>query len=153
MRSYMARLGDFQFSLDTAPFQDYQRSSGYRWEEKPRIGRESALQFTGLESETITLTGVIYPHFRGGLGQMEAMRQQAGQGVPLPFIYSSEFVGQYMGRWCIRSIDEGRTVFFEDGKPRRIDFRVTLSKYGDDDSGGPLPNALVGAGALSGGLQ
>ena len=129
MRTYMARLGDFLFGLDTAPFKDLQRTSGYRWEGKNRIGREPAQQFTGLDSDTITLTGVVYPHFRGGLGQIARMRQQAEQGVPLPFIYCSEFVGQYLGRWCIKEIDEGR---------------ISLVKYGDDDNGGPLPSALTG---------
>lgn len=149
----MARLGSFMFGLDTAAFQQLQRTSGYRWEEKNRIGRDPALQFTGTETETITLSGVIFPHFRGGLGQIEQLRQEAGLGQPLPFIYASEYVGQYLGRWCITAISEDRTVFFQDGKPRRIDFQITLKRYGDDGTGGPLPNALAGAvGTLIGGL-
>lgn len=128
----MARLGDFQFGLDTAAFKDLSRTSPYRWEKKDRISREPALQFVGPDTETITLSGVIYPHFRGGLGQIGSLRDQAGLGVPLPFIYASEFAGQFLGQWCIESIEEGRTVFFDDGAPRRIDFQITLRKYGED---------------------
>lgn len=151
MKVYMARLGSFMFGLDTAAFTQLQRVSGYKWEEKNRIGRDPALQFTGTETETITLSGVIYPHYRGGLQQMEQLRQQADRGLPLPFIYASEYAGQYLGRWCVSGITEDRTVFFEDGRPRRIEFQVSLKRYGEDGTGGPLPNAILGAATLLGG--
>lgn len=135
MRTYMARLGGFQFSLDTAAFKELQRASQYRWEIKERINREPALQFVGVGSELVTLSGVIYPHFRGGLRQVAGMRSEASRGTPLPFVYADEFTGQFLGNWCIEEIEEKRTVFFEDGTPRAIEFRIAIRKYGDDDLG------------------
>ena len=132
MRSYMARLGDFMFSIDTAAFQELQRRSSYDWKEVERIGRKPARQFTGPGSDTITLQGVILPHYRGGLGQISRMRVLAGRGEPLPFIYCSEFAGQYLGDWCILDITEGRSVFFHDGAPRKIEFSLTIGEYGED---------------------
>lgn len=132
MRTYMARLGGFTFGLDTAAFQELQRVSTYRWQAKDRIGRRPAQQNTGLGAETITLNGTIYPHWRGGIRQVDALRQEALRGDPLPLIYAFESIGQYCGLWCITSIEEVRTVFFDNGAPRKIDFRLSLVQYGED---------------------
>lgn len=132
MRSYMARLGDFMFSIDTAAFKEMQRRSSYKWNEVERIGRKPARQFSGPGSDTITLQGVILPHYRGGLGQIARMRDLAGAGLALPFIYCDQQVGQYLGDWCILEITEGRSVFFQDGAPRKIEFSITIGEYGED---------------------
>lgn len=128
----MAQLGAYTFALDTAAFQSLQRQTEYRWQAQSRIGREPAQQFLGVGDDTIQLAGVVYPAFRGGLGQVGDMRAQAALGVPLPLIYAVESVGQYAGLWVIKSISEERTVFFSDGTPRRIEFRVSLASYGED---------------------
>lgn len=130
--SYMARLGAYQFALDTAAFQQLQRTTAYRWQTQKRIGRAPAAQFTGQDDDVIELSGVIYPQFRGGMGQLGLMRGQAGQGQPLPLIYSFEGQGQYCGLWCITKITETRTVFFKTGAPRKIEFQISLLAYGED---------------------
>lgn len=132
MRTYMARLGSFSFGIDTAAFQELQRVSTYRWQAQNRIGRKPAQQNTGQGADTINLTGVIYPHWRGGLGQIETLRALAAAGEPLALIYAFETIGQYCGRWCVTEIRDTRTVFFDDGTPRKIDFDIALVEYGDD---------------------
>jgi phage protein U len=132
MRTYMARLGSFTFGIDTAAFQELQRTSTYKWQAKDRIGRQPAQQNTGRGADTITLNGVIYPHYRGGIGQVAALRAQAVSGLPLPLIYAFESVGQYCGLWCVTGIEETRTVFFDNGTPRKIEFRLSLVEYGED---------------------
>ena len=145
MRTYMARLGGFQFGLDTAAFQKLQRTSTFSWQAKNRIGRQPAQQNTGRGADTIALDGVIFPHWRGGLGQMDMLRRMASDGDPFPLVYAFETAGQYCGLWCITNIEEERTVFFEDGTPRKIDFKLSLVEYGEDAGGfaPPIP-ALAG---------
>lgn len=133
MRTYMAKLGEFTFGLETAAFQELQRSSSYRWQAKDRIGRKPAQQNTGQGADTINLNGVIYPHFKGGLKQLTELRAQAAQAKPLRLVYTLDKVGQYCGQWCITGIEETRTVFFENGAPRKIEFRLSLVEYGEDD--------------------
>ena len=130
----MARLGDFTFNINTAAFQSLERASSWRWQGIDRIGRKPAQQFTGPEADSITLSGTIYPHYRGGLGQIGRMRRMADKGEPLPLIYAFEAVGQYCGLWCIKGITEGRTVFFSNGAPRKIEFSLTLVEYGRDEA-------------------
>jgi phage protein U len=146
---YMAMLGEYQFSLETAAFEQLQRSTEYRWQAQQRIGRAPAHQFIGPGEDTIELQGTIYPHFRGGLGQMALMRDAASTGEPLPLIYAFENAGQYAGLWCIKSVKDGRSVFFRDGAARKIDFSISLTAYGEDadTSAGVVPAAssIVGA--------
>lgn len=125
----MIALGAFRFSLPTAAYQRLQRRSEFRWPRQDRLQRRPALQFVGEGVETVTLEGVIHPHFRGGLGQVEAMRAEARKGEPLEMVDGLGFIH---GRWCILSIEEGQRDFFKDGAPRAQSFTVELEKYGED---------------------
>ena len=158
--SYLAKLGDYVFQLDTAAFQSLQRQSAYRWEIKNRLKRLPAAQFLGPGEEGITLPGIILPHFRGGIGQVGKMREMAAKGDPLALVYAFERAGQYAGLWCIKEVSETRTLFFKDGVPRRIEFQLSLVAYGEDAKsqsnglvGGSLPGALAAFGGSLSPLQ
>lgn len=92
MSETMMALGAFRFSLDTAAYQDFKRSQTYRWQSQERLLRRPALQFLGLGEETIELNGLIYPHFRGGLTQVETMRVEANKGSRLVLVDGLGFV-------------------------------------------------------------
>lgn len=125
----MLALGDFRFEVGTAAYQSLQRSQAFRWEKQNRIGRLPALQFTGPDAETVELKGAIYPAFRGGLEQVPAMRDLASLGVPLDLV---DGTGRVLGLWCIESVAETGTVFTDDGQPRKLEFTLKLTAYGDD---------------------
>lgn len=108
MAEVMMQLGFFQFSLDNAAYQRLSRSAEYRWARQARIGTNDALQFTGLGPETVELEGVIYPHFRGGLKQIDKMRTQASLGLPLPLVSG---IGKVLGLWVVEGVTEGQEVF------------------------------------------
>ena len=122
----MMVLGTYAFALSSAAYQEFTRATGYTWAEQPRIGGRPALQFTGIEAETVTLRGIIYPGFRGGLGQVDAMRALAGRGQPLRLVSG---VGANLGAWVIERVGEGHTVFFANGTPRKIEFDLSLKRY------------------------
>jgi phage protein U len=124
----MMKLGDFTFSLNTAAYQSISRSSSYNWAEQTRIGTNPCLQFTGVGAETISLPGVIFPTFRGGLGQVGAMRALAGHGKPLQLL---DGFGNLKGFWCITSIKEKASDFLVGGCPQKIEFTLELKYYGE----------------------
>ena len=126
MAEVMMQLGFFQFSLDTAAYQRLGRSTEYRWARQSRIGSNDALQFTGYGPETIEIEGVIYPHFRGGLKQIDKMRTQAGLGIPLPLVSG---LGRVLGLWVVETISEGQEVFAAQGIPHRQDFTMRMTRY------------------------
>jgi hypothetical protein len=126
-------LGGFQFEINTAAHEQMQRQNAYRWEKQDRLGREPAMQFIGKGEEKISLNGTIYPHFRGGLGQVATMRQMAEGGEPLQLI---DGLGNVLGRYCILSVQETQTAYVGPGIPRRMDFSLELSRYGEDQFNG-----------------
>jgi phage protein U len=132
----MMALGRYRFSLDTAAYQSLQRSTEYRWTPQARIGQPPGLQYLGPGDEGLELEGVIYPNFKGGLGQVEAMRREAGKGQPLQL---TDGLGRAWGHYVITRIEETQTVFFANGQPRRIEFRLSLNRYGEAINGVPLP--------------
>ena len=130
----MMALGGFRFGVNRASYQTLQRTAMYRWATLDRAGRDPAAQFLGPGVETITLNGTIYPHFKGGLRQVEAMRLVARLGEPMILVDGLGFVLQ---RWVILRISETKGTFLRDGAPRRINFSVDLQSYGED---GTWPN-------------
>jgi uncharacterized protein len=126
----MLMLGGFKFSLNTAVFQEMQRSTAWRWAAQERVGQYDALQFTGPADDTINLPGIVYPDFRGGDRQIESLRQIASGGKPVRLIAAS---GEILGLWVIDSISETASSFKPDGSPRRQEFNVSLRKFGDAD--------------------
>ncbi|WP_171178673.1 phage tail protein [Ruegeria sp. HKCCD8929] len=126
MADVMLQLGVFQFSIDTATYQRLNRSTEYRWARQPRIGGNDAMQFTGYGPETIEIEGVIYPHFRGGLKQIDKLRTQGSIGIPLPLISG---IGKVLGLWVIEAVTEGQEVFAAQGIPHRQDFSMRMARY------------------------
>ena len=126
MAEVMMQFGVLQFSIDGAAYQRLTRSTEYRWARQPRIGMNDAMQFTGYGPETIEIEGVVYPHFRGGLGQVDRMRRQAGVGIPMPLVSG---VGRVLGLWVVEAISEGQEVFAKQGIPHRQDFTMRMARY------------------------
>ena len=129
--SVMMQLGSFQFGITTAAYQSLQHNAEYRWPSQDRFGNREALQYVGLGAESITLPGVIYPEWRGGLVQVEQLRVLAAEGKPQLMIDGR---GNIMGRWVIERVEETQTVFADAGVPRKQEFTLQLRRYhGDED--------------------
>lgn len=125
----MMALGTFRFGVNSASYQTWRRSASYRWEQLDRAGRAPALQFLGPDVEEVTMSGVILPHFRGGLRQVEGMRLVARTGQPFMLV---DGLGWVWDRWVITRVEETKTLFLADGAPRQIDFQLTVRAYGGD---------------------
>lgn len=129
MSEVMLALGGFRFSTAEVAYQSLRRSDAWRWATQERIGREPALQFLGADKTTVEIEGIIYPHYKGGLKQLDAMRAEAGKGEPLLL---ADGYGNIWHRWVIERLEETQTKPLPNGAPRKIEFRLSLGKYGDD---------------------
>ena len=129
MSETMMALGSYRFSLDSAAWQELRRSTAYRWQALARLQRLPAQQFLGPGSETLDLKGVIYPHYRGGFKQLDAMRAQAGKGEPLLLVDGLGFI---WGQWVVLQVDETQSVLLTNGQPRKLEFQLRLARYGED---------------------
>ena len=122
----MMALGSFRFGMTNGAYQQFSRSAGYRWNQVNRIGREPALQYLGPGTQEVTIEGVIYPNFKGGLRQVDLLRQKADSGLPMMMV---DGLGRVWKRWVIVQVAERKSYFLRDGAPRKIEFSVTLKSY------------------------
>jgi phage protein U len=125
----MMSLGTFVFSLSTAAYQQLQRQMSWRHPTSERVGARAARQFVGPGEETIDLSGVIHAELADDLLTLDVLRELAAEGRPLALVEGN---GTVYGAYVILSINEGRTEFFSDGTPRRIDFQLQLARTDDD---------------------
>jgi len=137
----MMALGDFRFGMTDRAYRQFARTAGYRWAKVDRIAREPALQYLGPDSQEIEIEGTIYPHFRGGLHQIDEIRRRAASGAPMMMV---DGLGWVWRRWAVVRIEEIKSHFLPDGAPRRIEFTLTLRSYGPEagrrpDGAGQLP--------------
>jgi phage tail protein len=148
MTKVMMMLGAYPFMLDTAAYQTLKRSSSYRWKEQARIGRKPGQQYIGPGADQVTLQGEILPHWKGGYGQIDAMRAQAARGKPLMMLEG--YGGYVLGDWVILKIDETKSELMGNGAPRAIAFSMTLKEYGADQGGfGALNTGLAALSTLA----
>lgn len=121
----MMQLGGYQFSINTAAYQELRRRTEYRWPSQDKFGRSPTRQYTGPGDDSITLNGVIFTEYRGGTGQLDEMRSQAEIGLPLLLV---DGYGRIMGWWVIESIDETQSTFAAFGRPRKQEFTIQLTR-------------------------
>jgi hypothetical protein len=124
----MIALGDYRFQSNENPYETFQRSHAFRWPAQERIGVYPILQFVGPGEHKVTISGTIYPLFRGGIEQFDRMKAEAAKGTPLRMVDGQ---GNVWGLWCITNISENYNYLFQDGLPRKIDFTMELSFYGE----------------------
>lgn len=124
----MMALGLFVFSLDTAPYQEFQRQVGWRHPSNNRVGRRPAHQYAGPDDETITLSGRLMPELTGGEWTLAVLELMGDTGDAYTLI---EGTGRYYGQFVIESLDTKRSYFFQDGAARVADFTLKLTRIDD----------------------
>lgn len=137
----MMALGMFIFSLPTLAYQELQRQTDWRHPSNNRVGTNPARQFAGRGDDIITLPGVVLPELAGTPISLDALRYMADTGKAWPLV---EGTGRILGIWVIESITETRTLFFQDGAARRIEFSIKLTRI--DDGKIDMLGAATGTG-------
>ncbi|WP_296250336.1 phage tail protein [Pseudomonas sp. UBA4194] len=144
----MMSIGMFIFSLETLVYQELQRQTDWRHSATSRIGTNPARQFLGRGEDAITLPGVLLPALKGTALSLDTLRYMADTGKAWPLV---EGTGRILGVWVIESLSETRTLFFQDGAARRIEFTIALKRV-DDGRVDLLGTAISSAGNLLRGL-
>lgn len=122
----------FQFSIGYLQFEELQRTRRWRWAEQPIVGKHSKLQFTGADSETITLRGTVYPgqlHRGGRIPEFALVKLTELSGKleqPLPLVAGGT-IALFMGFWVIEEFNIVESFFLRGSSvPRRQTFDITL---------------------------
>jgi phage protein U len=93
-----------------------------------RLGTAPTLQYRGPGLRELKLRGTIYPHFRGGLDQVDRLIEMAGEGEAKRL---TDGRGRILGKWALVRIENVLRVFLPGGIPRRIEFDLTFQFYGE----------------------
>ena len=120
----MMIYGMFVFSIPTATYQNLQRTTNWNHASNNRVNSMPAYQYVGKGEDSITLDGSIVPEFGSQLS-LTALRMMGDTGKSFPLIAGN---GKIYGLWVLESIDETQTYFFKNGKPRLVEFSLTLKK-------------------------
>lgn len=121
----MMSLGQFVFSLPTLAYQEFQRQMEWKHPSTSRVGERDAHQFVGKADETINLSGWIAPGFSGNLDSLAELCSMADKGDAYVLV---EGTGRVYGEYVITNMTEGKSVFLDDGYPRKVDFTVSLKR-------------------------
>jgi hypothetical protein len=122
----MMALDMFAFEIGTLPYQELQRKWAWRHAQSDRFGALPAAQFVGPGPESISLTGSLIPG--EGIGSYTALKtlvEMADTGEAYSLVSG---VGEVLGDYFIRSIDQTQSLFFVDGMARKSDFTVELER-------------------------
>lgn len=121
-------LGMFIFGMDSATYQNLQRSREWRHEASDRHGARPAAQFVGPGPDNINLSGVLVPELGNQYGALETLADMANAGDHYPLI---DGLGRILGHYRIVRLEEEHLTIMAGGIPRHTGFRVDLQR-GDD---------------------
>lgn len=128
------------FQGSTIPFQNIDRTVGWRHADNSIVGGLPKSQFLGKESEKLIISGDIYPEIVGG-GEMtlRALESMAESGGSFPYITGNFGLE---GFFCIEKITSTSTILNKDGSPRKISFTIELKRT-DDSMAINIANAIM----------
>lgn len=132
MTDVMMKLGTFTFKVNLAVYNQFRRTTSYRWPAQERVNRIANRQFVGPGEETVTLSGVFYPQMTGRYAVMDDLRTLAAQGKPQLLTGGT---GHVFGYFVIERVEDSASVFLKQGIPKQVEFTVELQKYGDKADG------------------
>ncbi len=123
-------LGDFQFSVDSAAYDRLTIKAEYPWSKAERLGSVPQLQAVGKEHRTISISGAVFPSYNNvGDYQIESIRELAAKMTPQILVAGD---GKNLGKWCVISISEDDSCFFEQGTPRKQSYTLELERYSNE---------------------
>ncbi|WP_423022706.1 phage tail protein [Undibacterium sp. Ji42W] len=135
----MMCLSQFVFSMSTATYQDFQQQIEWKHPNTSRVGERDAHQFTGLGDNTINLSGWMAPAFAGDPASLDDLEEMGDIGDAYVLV---EGTGRIYGQFLITHLTKGKSLFYADGLPRRIEFSISLKRCDlgdqvDPHAGGP----------------
>lgn len=131
-------LGDYQFQALGFGMSDLSRDLQTPWSEIDVAMRFDALHWTGPKSDSVTISGVLFPEEFGGLASLNGIASAARSGRPLTLVTGAGDVG---GKFVVQSISEDWTFIDAQGRPRRDAYKISLKRY--TGGGGGLGGILT----------
>lgn len=133
-------LGSYQFQALGFHMSDLSRELQTPWSEIDVAMRFDALHWTGPKSDSVTISGVLFPEEFGGMGSLHGIAASARAGRPLMLVTGAGDVG---GRFVVISVSEDWSFIDDNGRPRRDAYKIQLKRYVTSGIGGAVAAALT----------
>ena len=120
-------LGPFMFSAHGFGYSGLGRKLDTTWAEIETAGRFNDMQWTGPTSETVTISGVLFPQEFGGTATLEGVWLAAKNGIPLMMV---SLGGLVFGSHAIQKVDEDQAFHDRRGIPGRNAYSIEVKRLG-----------------------
>ena len=130
-------LGNFVFSIKSISPDSLARTSEYNWAERERVGDLPNLQNLGIKLDQIEIAGIFYERFNPSMNSVDSIRASNLVTNANNLITDS---GEVIGKFVITQIKETQSFFEKNGKPKKIEFSMTIKRVSDSANGLALSN-------------
>jgi hypothetical protein len=128
-------LGGFAFESHGFSFTDRGSQLNTNWAEIEVSGGLNPAQWTGGQSKSIRIRGVLFPQEFGGLDVLDGIARAAESGEILPLVGLDNPRSNIRGMWRIESVGEDSSLFYRGG-PLRDAYQIALKQYQATGGGG-----------------
>lgn len=119
-------LGPYMFHSTNFGYTKFGRSVSTSWTEIEVVGGPNVAQWTGGQTEQLTIGGVLFPEEFGGTKTMQALQLAAQTGLILPLL---TLAGNVFGNFRIESVNEDQSYHTRYGFPRKNEYSIALKKH------------------------
>lgn len=119
----VARLGPVEFSVPEGTFDELTRDTSYRVDVPEPLEGLGAPVGRGVESDIMTIRGVVFPGSTGNQSSVQRLRDLAETRKSALLV---DGTGRLLGHWMISRVSERKSVFLDPGVARRIEYDLTL---------------------------
>lgn len=135
MTTPLLALGFHIFQISALNYQALERVTEAKWPSIARFGNYPGRQFTGFGENSITITGLLFPHEFNDREQFEAIRDTQAAKQPVTLIgwaLGTGTAAQVFGRVVILKIEDSQSRIDRSGQGRRIEYTITLAPFHGD---------------------
>ncbi|GAB5098719.1 phage tail protein [Caballeronia sp. HLA56] len=123
-------LGQFLFSLRSAPLKELQRQRNWKHRTSSRVGARDASQYVGVGDDTITLNGMVAQD--NSIGTIASLTELAKMGDSGDAYVLVDGSGTVYGAFVIESLNETASYHTVAGVARKIEFNLSIKRVDDD---------------------
>ena len=136
-------FGPFAFGMATAAYDKFRRQMQFKHGAAVRIGARDAYQNLGPGDELITLSGTVAPEVTGRLSSITQLEDMGRDGNAYVLVDGTGYV---YGTYYIESMESDQHDHVIDGRPRRVDFSITLKRTDGLPTDKPVASSNRGNG-------
>ncbi|TNF65691.1 MAG: phage tail protein [Gammaproteobacteria bacterium] len=116
-------LGAIPFSVNTATYNKITKSYSSKWATQDRVNNSPALQNTGDQAETMTISGVTFPHDNVNTKATLIALRELAASQSSNFLFDLD--GFIYGKWAITNISQENT------NNSNTTYSINLERYPD----------------------